>query len=297
MRCLQAAAWFEYLGVNPSSSSPVDFCSSTLLGDSISANSKDVVQQENLYTLWVEQGQAWQQCPPPKTPPSPTPASAAQHRKGGQRPRTAPATVVDGQGMCAEPISSDWEGQNSLASAAAGLCTDDPQIYPPVPVMQLPSRRRSGNPFASVQASLDEAKSSDAPAAAAAAVASQTAAGAVVPPLALHRLPAPFGSAPGHSSQHMQSRLGLESGMVLASSFTSATLSCSEVTSTGYATRSPSPDAGLKPHFLHAALSSHEEYGDATLAVSNPLFGCTPKRGNSPGMLLCTVPFPGIVAV
>ena len=145
--------------------------------------------------------------------------------------------------------------------------------------MQLPARGCSGNPFASVHTSTDNAQLAGDPTAAAA----QPAAGAVVPRLALHRLPAPFGNAGGHSSQVGQSRLGLESAMVMASSFTSASLSYSEMTSTGYTTRSPSPDAGLKSHFLHAAMSQHEEYDDATLAVSNPLFGCSPKRSNSPG--------------
>ena len=181
--------------------------------------------------------------------------------------------------MCDAPISSHWGSQNSPAPAHSDSPVQDPQSYIPVPIMQLPARGRSGNPFASVHASTDDAQL----AADSTAAAAQPAAGAVVPRLALHRLPAPFGNAGGHSSQVGQSRLGLESAMVVPSSFTSASLSYSEMTSTGYTTRSPSPDAGLKSHFLHAAMSQREEYGDATLAVSNPLFGCSPKRGNSPG--------------
>ena len=290
MQCLQASAWFEYLGFVQTDCPPVRFCTSILLGDIVSANSQDAAQQENLHARWADQGQAWQQCPPPKTPPSPTPASAAQHRRAPKH-TSGPVLLGDGEGMCAAPISSHWGSQKSPASPQGSPPAHDPHnnpCNPPVPVMQLPTRSPSGNPFASVHASLDGGQSatgSGAPAAAAAAGSAppQAAAGAVVPPLALHRLPAPFGNALGHNSQLGQSRLGLESGMVVASSFTSTSLSFSEVTSTGYTTRAPSPDVGLKSHFLHAAMSQHEEYTDDTLAVSNPLFGCSPKRGNSPG--------------
>ncbi|KAA6423070.1 MAG: hypothetical protein FRX49_07058 [Trebouxia sp. A1-2] len=223
----KAPAWFEYLGYVPASCSPVAFCSSVLLGNIRSTDSKDEVQQETLHTQWAEQGQAWQQCPPPKTPPSPTPESASRHKRVPMY-SSMPVPVGHGEGMCDAPISSHWGAQNSPAPASA-----------------------------------------------------------VVPRLALHRLPAPFGNAGGHSSQVGQSRLGLESAMVVAASFTSASLSYSEITSTGYTTRSPSPDTGLKSHFLHAAMSQREHYDDATLAVSNPLFGCSPKRGNSPDMVRC----------
>ena len=190
-----------------------------------------------------------------------------------------PVPVGHGEGMCDAPISSHWGAQNSPAPACGGSPVQDPQGYTSVPIMQLPARGCSGNPFASVHASTDDAQL----AADSTAAAAQPAAAAVVPRLALHRLPAPFGNAGGHSSQVGQSRLGLESAMVVAASFTSASLSYSEITSTGYTTRSPSPDTGLKSHFLHAAMSQREHYDDATLAVSNPLFGCSPKRGNSPG--------------
>lgn len=279
MSCLQATAWFEYLGFAGVSASPVTFCSSAVLGDILSTHSTDVVQHSTLHALWATQGQAWQQCPPPRTPPSPTPASAA-HKKRGQKPAAGAAVVRAEEGSCDAALSTDCGSQNSPDAMHAGSHMGVADSYPSVPILQLPSRGRSGNLFASLQSSLDDTRPVDA----AAAAFPPAAVGAVVPPLALHRLPAPFGNAlGGQSSQPMQSRFAQASSMVLASSFTSASLSYSEVTSTGYTTRSPSPDAGLRSHFLHAAMPHQEEYGDA---VSNPLFGCSPKRGNSPGKLV-----------
>ena len=188
--------------------------------------------------------------------------------------------------MCDAPIIKQWENNADEASHAQRHSPEGhtaPVTDNKAPLLQLP-RGRSGNPFASLHASLDD--SSPAAAAAPAAAASQAAAGAVVPPLALHRLPAPFGtsSSQARNSQPMQSRLAQESGIVIAASFTSTSLSFSEAPSTGHTTRSPSPDAGLKSHFLHAAHAEASGCDDSTLAVSNPLFGCTPRRG-SPGML------------
>lgn len=282
---LQAAAWFQYLGYARANSSSVAFCNSVITGGATRSHSQDAVHQGcTLHDMWGAQGQGWQQCPPPKTPPSPTPASALQHRRPS--PKKAAAVIYDGQGMCDEPIIKQWGNETNAGSHAIrrnleGYNTPVPDST--VPLLHLP-RARSGNPFASLHASLDD--SSPAAAAAPAAAASQAATGAVVPPLALHRLPVPFGtsSSQARNSQPMQSRLAQESGVVLAASFTSTCLSYSEAPSTGYTTRSPSPDAGLKSHFLHAAHAEPSGCDDSTLAVSNPLFGCTPRRG-SPGML------------
>ena len=283
---LQAVPWFRYLGFTPDPTSPSSFCNSVLLGDSISTHRQDAVQQHALHALWAEQGQAWQLCPPPRTPPSPIHASAAHYKKVSGPGAGQPAALGEGrgQGMSAAPISTDWANQNSPAVTVASDATgrNDLQSYtPPVPVLHLPTRARSGNPFASIPTSLDSTAQS---APGLAAEAEPAATGALVPPLALHRIPAPFGNALGHSPQPMQSRLGLESNMVVASSFTSASLSYSDMPSTGYSTRSHSPVAGLKSHFLHASVPNQDEFGDA---VSNPLFGCTPKRGSSPGMSCC----------
>lgn len=247
-----------------------------MLGGATRSVSQDALHQGcTLHHMWDAQGQGWQQCPPPKTPPSPTPASAASQHRRSPKNKTA-AAIYDGQGMCDAPIIKQWDSSADVGSQAQ---VNDSMV----PLLQLP-RGRSGNPFASLHASLVDSS----PAAAAAppgAPPSQAAAGAVVPPLALHRLPAPFGtvSSQARNSQAMQSRLAQESGVVSAASFTSTSLSYSEVPSTGYTTRSPSPDAGLKSHFLHAAHAEPSGCDDSTLAVSNPLFGCTPRRG-SPGM-------------
>ena len=288
---LQAAAWFEYLGYARANSSSVAFCNSVVTGGGTRPHSQDVMHQGcTLHDMWDAQGQGWQQCPPPKTPPSPTPASASQHRRSS--PKRAAAAIYDGQGMCDAPIIKQWENSADVGSHAQRRSLegyDVPATDSTLPLLQLP-RGRSGNPFASLHASLDDSSPAAAtgPAATAgpAAATSQAAAGAVVPPLALHRLPVPFGtsSCQNRSSQPMQSRLAQESGVVSAASFTSTSLSYSEAPSTGYTTRSPSPDAGLKTHFLHAAHAEPSGSNDSTLAVSNPLFGCTPRRG-SPGML------------
>lgn len=274
---MQAAAWFEYLGYDRADSSPIAFCNSVMLGAATRSVSQDALHQGcTLHDMWDAQGQGWQQCPPPKTPPSPTPVSASQHKHPPKN--RAAAAILDGQGMCDSPIIKQWDSSPDVG----------PQAHNMVPLLQLP-RKPSGNPFASLHASLDDSSLAAAAAPAGAPLA-QAAAGAVVPPLALHRLPVPFGTAssPARNSQAMQSRLAQESGMVSAASFTSTSLSYSEVPSTGYTTRSPSPDAGLKPHFLHAAHAEPSSgCDDSTLAVSNPLFGCTPRRG-SPGMSLHT---------
>lgn len=254
------------------------------MGGAARPHSQDTVHQGcTLHDMWDAQGQGWLQCPPPKTPPSPTPASASQHRRPSPTKAAAAMPIYDGQGMCDAPIIKQWENNADVASRAQRYSPEGhtaPVTNNTVPLLQLP-RGRSGNPFASLHASLDDSSS-----AAAAAAASQAAAGAVVPPLALHRLPAPFGtsSSQARNSQPMQSRLAQESGVVIAASFTSTSLSYSEAPSTGYTTRSPSPDAGLKSHFLHAAHAEASGCDDSTLAVTNPLFGCTPRRG-SPGML------------
>lgn len=229
------------------------------------SRSSDEDQSHTLHDMWDAQGQGWQQCPPPKTPPSPTPASASQHRRPPNQ--LAAAAICDGQGMSEVPISKQWESSTAAGAKARSPDGLDSTLSNMVPLLQLP-RAASGNPFASLHASLDDS----------------IPAAAVVPPLALHRLPAPFGTALPRNNQPMQSRLAQESGMVLATSFTSTSLSYSEVPSTGYTTRAPSPDAGLKSHFLHAAPAEPSGCDDSTLAVSNPLFGCTPRRG-SPGML------------
>ena len=255
-----------------------------MVGGATRPHRQDAVHQGcTLHDEWDAQGQGWQQCPPPKTPPSPTPASASHHRRLPSK--KAAAAIYDGQGMCDAPIIKEWESNAGMGSHAQRHSPEGysaPVTNKMVPLLQLP-RGRSANPFASLHASLDD--SSPAAAAAPAAAASQAAAGPMVPPLALHRLPAPFGtsSSQARNSQPMQSRLAQESGVVLAASFTSTSLSYSEAPSTGYTTRSPSPDAGLKPHFLHAAHAEPSGCDNSTLAVSNPLFGCTPRRG-SPGM-------------
>lgn len=282
---MQAAPWFEYLGYDRADSSPIAFCNSVMLGGATRSASQEALHQVcTLHHLWDAQGQGWQQCPPPKTPPFPTPASAASQHRQSPKKRAA-AAIRDGQGMCDSPIIKQWESSADVGSQAQGSNNM-------VPLLQLP-RGRSGNPFASLHASLDELSLSAA-GAPVGALPSQVAAGAVVPPLALHRLPAPFGTAssPARNSQAMQSRLAQESGVVSAASFTSTSLSYSEVPSTGYTTRAPSPDAGLKSHFLHAAHAEPSGCDDSTLAVSNPLFGCTPRRG-SPGVSLhaCVVTY------
>ena len=277
---MQAGAWFEYLGYARATASPVAFCNDVTLGNVTASHTQEAAHQgSSLNDMWEAQGQGWQQCPPPKTPPSPTPLSASRHRVSPKQLSTT--DIYGGQGMCEDPISNQWA--NNAAKLDAAMTNNVLLHDNAVPLPQLP-KACSGNPFASLHASLDESsQSQDAVAAAAPkSAAPQAAAGTVVPPLALHRLPAPFGTALGRSNQPMQSRLAQESGVVLASSFTSASFSYSEVTSTGYTTRSPSPDAGLKQNFLHA--SHAEPSADSTLAVSNPLFGCTPRRG-SPGEL------------
>ena len=250
-----------------------------MLGGASRSHNQDAMHQCcTLHELWDAQGQGWQQCPPPKTPPSPTPSSPSQHRRPPPKQRTVSA-IYDGQGMCDAPILKQWE---SNAGSHARTSSPDRQNVLPndnaVPLLQLP-KTRSGNPFASLHASLDDSSP------AAAATPSAAAAGVVVPPLALHRLPAPFGTSSSLACniQPMQSRLA--QGVVSAASFTSTSLSYSEMPSTGCTTRSPSPDAGLKSHFLHAAHAEPSGCDDSTLAVSNPLFGCTPRRG-SPGMFV-----------
>ena len=285
---MQAAAWFEYLGYPRTIASHPTFCNDVVLGNVTASHTQEAVHQGcSLHDIWNAQGQGWQQCPPPKTPPSPTPQSASRHRISSKQPSTA--AIYGAQGMSEAPLSNHWANNAAKTDAAVS----SPGMHNMLvhgttePLLQLP-KTHSGNPFASLHASLDDssqlqdAAAAAAPKSAAAQAAAQAAAGAVVPPLALHRLPVPFGTALGRSNQPLQSRLAQESGAVLASSFTSASFSYSEVTSTGYTTRSPSPDPGLKQNFLHAAQA--EPSGDSTLAVSNPLFGCTPRRG-SPGEL------------
>lgn len=280
----QAASWFHHLGFTDTHSCPVSFCTSTILGQS---NSSGDTHTTGLPQLWAIQGKSWlqlqQAMPPPALAHQPAQDTRLQIQQPPGQDNWSAFAAANGttQAGLQHQAGHVWGAVPYSASEAhLEAAALHPQQQPPT-ALQAISKGLSGNPFAPPSTSLDTAAPSD--------IDTGQSQGMLVPPLALHKLPSRFG--PGVVRDlSPKSRFAALQSDPLGASFTSASLSYSEIPSTGYTTRVASPEPGLRDSVLRAAQSPVPSQDDPTLAVSNPLFGCTPQRGNSPGEHTCPAP-------
>lgn len=276
---LQAAAWFQHIGFRQTQACPVGFCTAALLGH----HCNDEGQQEQLAQLWAIKGSSsmQQQAAMPDNSTMQQPSSVVvdpyqqQQQAGGW---DAFAAVDSPLGRTMGQPAADMHGSAAAGGAVAqmGFDATADQSQPPALQLHGGGSPLSGNPFASPSDSLDTAMQQVGTGPN--AVLQQ---GRAVPPLALHKLPMRFGGAELQRSLSPKSRFA-RSNDAVGLSFTSGSMSFSETTSVGYTTRAASPELGLRQNLLRA-MQSPLPPDDPTLAVSNPLFGCTPQRGNSPG--------------
>ena len=256
------------------------FCTAALLGHLDSNQGSP----EGQALLWATKGSPWlqqqaalpdssaAQHPDPETP-------LHQHQQQANGWSAFAAMDNPSEAPFGHQSSNVNKGTADESSAQVGFAAALEQAV--VPALQLPGQGspQPGNPFASPAQSFDAAGQ---PGGKAPDTVQQQ--GRAVPPLALHKIPMRFGPPELQRSLSPKSRFARSKSEALGMSFTSASLSYSDTTSMGYTTRAASPDPGLRQSLLRAVQSPPPpEEEDPTLAVSNPLFGCTPQRGNSPG--------------
>ena len=282
MSGMQAAAWFQHLGFRQISACPVSYCLATLLGHL----NRHQGSSAGLAQTWAITGATWMQQQAALSTlatahQSNSSANADQHQQqlGNWSAFAATNSLLE---IPTNQLAADI-GRNAADGLHAQLGFDAAvkQSMPPASQLSRQGSPMSGNPFASPAESFDaalqqEGKGPDA--------ALQQ--GRAVPPLALHKLPVRFGPSDLQRSLSPKSRFARSKSDAIGLSFTSASLSYSETTSVGYTTRAASPEPGLKQSLLRS-VPSPLSTEDPTLAVSNPLFGCTPQRGNSPGEQTC----------